>query len=108
MSSRCPRCLSKDETAAHIYRYCNEDAIKQRKADWKELQKQLTKIRTSSIILHAWNEHLLPLLALPSAEDIIINLLYASVSDTAANIDGMGETSFRPRCLHMEDLTGSY
>jgi len=68
MSSKCPRCLSEDETAAHIYQCCNKEAIKQRQADWRELQKQLTKSRTSSIILRTWNEHLVPLLALPTSE----------------------------------------
>jgi len=73
MSSMCPRCITSEETNAHIYCCTNDAAVKQRREDLNELLKQLSKIRTSQIIIRAWKEHLLPLLGLPSSVDITTN-----------------------------------
>ena len=70
MTSLCPRCLQTAETNAHIYCCSNQESVKQRKADWAELLKQLRRLRTSHIIIRAWSTHLLPLLCIPPLEDI--------------------------------------
>jgi hypothetical protein len=70
MSSLCPRCLHADETNSHIYCCPDASAVQQRKALWTELLKQLTRNRTSLIILKTWSTYLLPLLGLPAVSDI--------------------------------------
>jgi len=77
MTSICPRCLTASETNAHVFCCKNEAAIKQRKEDWQELEKQLIKNRTSVIILRSWKEHLLPRLglALPSDITAVVNIV---------------------------------
>jgi len=71
MSALCPRCMTCSETNAHIYSCSNVEASNQRGKDWGELQKQLTAIRTSTLIQRAWATHLRPLLALPPTPDVL-------------------------------------
>ena len=65
MTSLCPRCLQAEESNAHVYCCPQPEATQQRKQDWLEFWKQMTKIRTSSLISRTWRYFLLPILGLP-------------------------------------------
>ena len=68
MTSVCPRCLGTAETKGHVYCCPNSEALKQRKADWAELWKQLHKCRTATII----ERMCLPILGIPQGESLAI------------------------------------
>ena len=71
MSSVCPRCVQSDETNSHIYCCPNADALKQRKADWGLLWKELHRARTATIISQTWRHYLHSLLGLPLGTDFV-------------------------------------
>ena len=77
MSSTCPRCMKEEETNFHVYCCSNDDALKQRRADWVELWKGLTKCRTASVIEQTWRYYLQPLLGIPLGESIIEGMVIA-------------------------------
>lgn len=77
MSSLCPRCMRTEENNSHVYCCGNEDACKQRKADWMELWKHLTKNRTASIIEQTWRYYLQPIINIPLGSSIIEGLVIA-------------------------------
>ena len=77
MSSLCPRCLQEEETNSHVYCCDNEEALKQRKADWVEFWKQMAKGRTASIIEQTWRYYLQPILHIPLGSSIIEGLTIA-------------------------------
>mmetsp|Transcript_1987 Transcript_1987/g.3068 ORF Transcript_1987/g.3068 Transcript_1987/m.3068 type:complete len:602 (-) Transcript_1987:27-1832(-) len=83
MSSLCPRCLQSEETNSHIYCCASDVALKQRKADWIDMWKQLSKCRTASIIEQTWRYYLQPLLGIPLGSSIIEGLTIAH-GDVAA------------------------
>ena len=74
MSSICPRCLSTAETNRHVYCCPNADALRQRKADWVDLWKQMHKCRTATIIEQTWRQFLSPILGIPQNESIVNTL----------------------------------
>ena len=74
MTSICPRCLAEEETNSHVYCCPHPDAIKQRKADWVEVWKQLHKQRTASIIEQTWRHFLQPLIGIPSGTSVVEHL----------------------------------
>ena len=77
MSALCPRCLTENETNIHILQCTNEEAIKQRKLDWVELWKQLTKCRTANVIEQTWRYYLQPILGIPLGGSIIEGMTIA-------------------------------
>ena len=71
MTSLCPRCLTTEETNAHVYCCSNLDAIKQRKSDWLALWKILHRNKTATIIEQTWRQFLQPIIALPRGDSIV-------------------------------------
>mmetsp|Transcript_10007 Transcript_10007/g.14430 ORF Transcript_10007/g.14430 Transcript_10007/m.14430 type:complete len:153 (-) Transcript_10007:1427-1885(-) len=71
MTSTCPRCVTWEETNAHIYCCMNDKAFKQRKADWVELWKQLHRTSMATMIEQTWRYYLQPLVAIPLGESIV-------------------------------------
>ena len=71
MSSLCPRCLQTAETNSHIYCCVNQDALTQRKSDWRETWQQLHKSKTATIIEQTWRRFLQPIVAIPLGESIV-------------------------------------
>lgn len=71
MCALCPRCLSAPETNAHVFACTNQEATKQRLADFGEFQKALTKLHTATVIQRIWATHLRHILALPPADDLL-------------------------------------
>ena len=86
MSALCPRCLQENETNNHIYCCMNEDAQKQRRADWIDLWKGMTKSRTASVIEQTWRYHLQPLIGIPLGSSVIEGLIIAR-GETAALLE---------------------
>jgi len=86
MSSLCPRCLQADETNSHVYCCMNDTALKQRKADWVDMWKQLSKCKTASIIEQTWRYHLQPILGIALGSSIIEGLPIA-YGDVAVLLD---------------------
>ena len=82
MCALCPRCITKAETNAHVFSCEHKDAVHQPLLkDWGELQRQLIKINTATIIQRAWAIQLRPLLALPPSNDLLDTLLLKTHDD---------------------------
>ena len=77
MSALCPRCLEANEMNAHILQCTNAEAVKQRKLDWIELRKQLTRCRTANVIEQTWRYYLQPILGIPLGGSIIEGMTIA-------------------------------
>lgn len=71
MCALCPRCLSAPETNTHVFACPNQEAVKQRLADFGEFQKALTKLHTATVIQRIWVTQLRQILALPPAADLL-------------------------------------
>lgn len=83
MCSLCPRCLADAETNEHVYCCQNEEATVQRKKDWYELWKHLTKAQTAILISRTWRHFLLPVVGFsppPFIEDCVPEA-YGEVAD---------------------------
>jgi hypothetical protein len=83
MTSICPRCLKSDETNAHVYCCTATDAVKQRKADWLELWKQLRRSNTAAIIEATWRHYLSPIVDIPLGNSIVDSfpIVHGELSD---------------------------
>ena len=116
MSSLCPRCLKEDETNQHIYCCSGDEALKQRKDDWRELWSHLHKCRTATVIEQVWRYYLQPKLGILLGESIVDGLVIAQGGSgssprecrTGTDRDWLGEAAARHGVYSMEIYSGAY
>ena len=71
LSSLCPRCVNMPETNSHVYCCMAVNALQQRKADWRELWAQLTKLRTAQVIECVCRQQLHKIVEIPLGDSIV-------------------------------------